>query len=155
MPYSIEAVEAYPLPVARLFAFFAHPANVVAVAPPGMRLVEAPEPMGVGKTFTVAVRRWGLSRRIVTEVVEWERDARVVEAQRSGPFKSWRLERRFRAVSEAECELAERIEYEPPGGLLGLTLTAARIEAELKAAYQGRRERVLALLVARDSVAGA
>src|SRR4051812_8857737 len=116
---SFQVVEAYPLAAARLFAFFARPANVLAVAPPssGLRLIEAPEAMGPGETFTVAVRRWGLSRTIVTEVVGWEADALVVEEQRRGPFAKWRLERRFRAVSEAESELTESIEYEPPGGL--------------------------------------
>jgi ligand-binding SRPBCC domain-containing protein len=142
---SVEIVETYPLPVSALFAFFLRPANLLAVAPEdsGLRLVEGPDMVAVGARFTVSVRRWGLSRHIVTEVVELAPDERVVEEQRDGPFASWRLERHFR-LAEGGCELREVVTFEPPGGLLGLMLTAARIDAELRSAYEGRRERVLA-----------
>ena len=144
---TVQIVETYPLRATTLFRFFARPANVLAVAPPGsgLRLVEGPDSVSPGATFTVVVRRWGLSQTIVTEVVEWQANTLVVEEQRRGPFARWRLERRFRAISATESELTESIECEPPGGLLGLTLTAARIEAELRTAYEGRRERVLGL----------
>jgi ligand-binding SRPBCC domain-containing protein len=144
---TIEIVETYPLAVSALFAFFLRPANVLAVAPEGsgLRLVEGPDVVALGTKFTVAVRRWGLSRQIVTEVVELVPDERVVEEQRNGPFAAWRLGRHFRPV-DGGCELREVVTFEAPGGLLGLMLTAARIEAELRTAYEGRRDRVLAAL---------
>lgn len=142
---TVEIVERYQLPASAVFAFFLKPANVLAVAPEGsgLRLVEGPDEVAVGSTFTVEARRWGLSRRIVTEVVELVRGVRIVEEQRGGPFAAWRLERHFKAA-EGGCELREVVTFEPPGGLLGLTLTAARIEGELRAAYEGRPARVLA-----------
>ena len=128
----------------KLFAFFLRPVNVVALAPPGMNLaiVEAPEVLAEGVRWTVRTRRYGLSAQIVTEVVEVRQPERYVEEQREGPFRRWRLERLFTEMSPTETELTERIEYEPPGGLLGLTLTARAIEADLVEAYRGREERM-------------
>jgi ligand-binding SRPBCC domain-containing protein len=138
----VEVVEVYPLPPAEVFAFFARPANVIAAAPEGAGLRLVAEGKG---EYTVEARRWGLVVRIVTEVVERRDGELIVERQRRGPFASWRLTRTFRAV-EGGAELREVVEFEPPGGLLGLTLTAVRAEAELREAYRGRPERVLALL---------
>ena len=141
----VEVIETYPLPVARVFGFFADPANVLAAARPGsgLRLIDVAD----DGTYTVEARRWGLSSRIVSKVIERVEGVRVVEVQSRGPFTSWRLERHFRVIAGG-TELREVVELEPPGGLLGLTLTAARVEGELRAAYEGRPARALALISA-------
>ncbi len=140
---TLRFVERYALPRAVLFAFFRRPGNVVAVAPPelSLRLVEGPDEVSVGDRFTVAVRRWGLTQQIVTEVTELEEPARIVEEQRQGPFRRWVLRREF-VERGNETELVERIDYEHPGGLLGLTVTQAFVAGELTRAYAGRAERV-------------
>jgi ligand-binding SRPBCC domain-containing protein len=142
---AVRFVERYSLSRSLLFAFFRRPANVVAVAPPGLglRLVEGPDAVTAGVKFTVELLRWGLAQQIVTAVVEVEEPVRIVEEQRRGPFRRWRLERALAEVA-GQTELVETIEYDPPGGLLGLTLTAAVVEAELAQAYSGRVARVLA-----------
>ena len=119
------------------------PAEVVRLAPPGagLRLVEAPEVVEVGARIVAEVRRWGLTRRVVTEVVSLTEPGRLVEEQREGPFRRWVHTRTF-APAEGGCAVTEEIEYEPPGGMLGLTMTAEVIERELRAAYAGREGRV-------------
>jgi ligand-binding SRPBCC domain-containing protein len=138
----------FPFPRPAVFAFFRRPANVVAVAPPGLRLslVSGPEVLEAGSRISVRSRRWGVSALVVTEVVELVEPERIVEEQVSGPLRRWRHERHFRAVAEALTEVSERIDYEPPGGLLGLTLTPAVIEAELAEAFRWRQARVRELL---------
>jgi ligand-binding SRPBCC domain-containing protein len=147
----IRFVERYPLPVAVVFAFFRRPANVVAVAPEGLdlRLVEGPQEPSAGAVFAVQVRRWGLSRRIETQVVMLEEPSLLVERQVSGPFREWVLERRFVPI-DGGTELTETITYEPPGGMLGLMMTPSAVESELARAYQGRAERVMARLGAAE-----
>lgn len=127
-----------------LFAYFRRPANLVALAPPSLHLtlVAGPEVLEAGSRWTVTTRRFGLTARITTEVVDLVEPLRLVEEQREGPFRRWRLERTFVALRPTETEVHERIEYEPPGGLLGLTLTAQRIEADLTEAYRWRQERL-------------
>jgi ligand-binding SRPBCC domain-containing protein len=140
-------VERYPLPRAVVFAFFRKPANVVAVAPPDLplRLIEGPESPAVGERFAVEVRRFGLTRRIDTEVMTMEEPSRIVERQAQGPFREWVLERRFVEIDDV-TELTETITYEPPGGMLGLMMTPSAVEGELRRAYQGRPERVMGRL---------
>jgi ligand-binding SRPBCC domain-containing protein len=138
----------FPFSLSRVFAFFSRPANVVAIAPPELRLrlIEGPETVVEGSTIVVQSRRWGLSRRITTQVVALEEGRLIVEEQRQGPFRSWRHARRFRAT-ETGTEVTETIDYEPPGGLLGLAMTPAVIEAELSKAFEQRLERANELLL--------
>jgi ligand-binding SRPBCC domain-containing protein len=147
----VRFVERYPLAPAAVFAFFRRPANVVAVAPAGfdVRLVAGPQEPSVGQTFSVQVRRFGLSRLIETAVVTLQEPSLIVERQMQGPFRDWVVERRF-AEEEGETELTETVSFQPPGGMLGLMMTASAVEAELGRAYQGRVGRVMARLGGRS-----
>jgi ligand-binding SRPBCC domain-containing protein len=138
----------FPFPLPAVFAFFRRPANLVAVAPPALRLslVAGPDLLEAGSRLTVRLRRWGVAAEVVTEVVELVEPERIIEEQVRGPFRRWRHERHFRAVGEALTEVSERIDYEPPGGLLGLTLTPRLIEADLAEAFAWREARVKELL---------
>jgi ligand-binding SRPBCC domain-containing protein len=140
----VRFVERYPLSAAVLFAFFRQPANVVAVAPAdlALRLVEGPESPAAGERFAVEVRRFGLPRRIETEVLTLEEPSLLIERQVEGPFREWAIERRF-VECEGGTELTETVTFETPGGLLGLLLTPAAVESELTHAYEGRAERVM------------
>jgi ligand-binding SRPBCC domain-containing protein len=149
MPH-FEIVQHFPFDRDRVFAFFLRPANVVAVAPPemGMQLLEAPEVAQVGSRIVVRIRLWGLSTRIITEVVEVVAPELLVEEQRQGPFARWRHERRLVALGANETAVTERVDYEPPGGLLGLTLMTRAIEVQLARAYESRQGRMLEMLAA-------
>lgn len=131
-----------------LFEFLRRPANVVAVAPPSFRLglVQGPEVLALGDQVRVRSRRYGIATEVTMEVVELVVPESIVEVQRQGPFRHWKHRRDFVVVEEALTELRETIEYEPPGGLLGLTLTAARIEADLREAFEWRQPQILARL---------
>jgi ligand-binding SRPBCC domain-containing protein len=144
---TFQIVERYPYPPLVVFDFFRRPGNVVAVAPEslGLLLIEGPEVVSAGDRFSVQVKRFGLSRRIDTEVLTLE-PTLVVECQVNGPFREWRLERRF--ADEDGTVLTETVIWEPPGGLLGLAMTAAVVEGELTRAYEGRAQRVLLRLSA-------
>jgi hypothetical protein len=139
----VEVIEEYPFPRDVVFGFFADPARALAAAPPdsGLRLVSI---LPDGR-YEVEARRWGLTRRIVMRQVEVRPFDLLVEEQEKGPLATWRVERWLRGLPGG-TEVRETAEFEPPGGLLGLTLTAARVEAELRAGYEGRVARVTALL---------
>jgi ligand-binding SRPBCC domain-containing protein len=140
---TFNASQRFAFPLGIVFDFFRRPANVVSVAPPelSLNLIEAPELIEAGSRIVVEVRRWGISQRIVTEVVEFVENQRIVEEQRLGPIRAWRHVRYF-AESDGGTEVAEKITFEPPGGMLGLTLTAGRIEEELRIAFAHREERI-------------
>jgi ligand-binding SRPBCC domain-containing protein len=147
---TFDCVQVLPFPRAVVFDFFLRPGNMIALAPPqfGLTLVEAPQVVELGSRIVVQARRWGLSQRLITEVVQLHEPSALIEEQRQGPFRSWRHERHFKEMG-AETEVSERIHYEPPGGILGLLLTARAIEADLALAYTERPERLRALLERR------
>lgn len=142
-------VEQYAHPPAKVFAFFLCPANVLAVAPPGteVTLIEGPDEVSAGSTYAVQLRKFGLSQRIDTEVGTVEAPALTNERQAKGPFRHFTLTRKFAATAEGTV-LTETIDFEPPGGMLGLMLNAAVIERELRQSYEGRAERVSQRLTA-------
>lgn len=130
-------------PRPEVFAFFLRPANLLALAPPDLhlQLIEGPEILQIGAQITWKARRYGLRQRIVTEITELEPDKLLVEQQRAGPLRSFARTLRFEEVPEG-TRLTETIDFEPPGGLLGLTITAARITSDLEAAT-AHRDQVL------------
>ena len=127
-------------PVAEVFAFFLRPANHLLLVPPEVhvQLVHAPEQLYLGARTTLQVRRWGLRRRVVREVTAFQADALLTDEQREGPFRRWVHQRRFEAWTADGTRLTDTVEFEPPGGLLGLTLTTGFLLRDLEElfAYQ-------------------
>jgi ligand-binding SRPBCC domain-containing protein len=139
--------EHFALPVARIFAFFRRPGNRVRLARPElhMQLLDGPEQIELGSRLTVRVRRAGVSQQITSEVTAFTLDVSFVEEQRKGPFRRWVHTYRFEA-SDGSTRMTEVIDYEPPGGMLGLLLTAGVIERDLTALYAYRRDKLPELL---------
>jgi ligand-binding SRPBCC domain-containing protein len=133
-------------PPAKVFEFISRPANLLAVSPPDLhlRLVDGPERLALGARITVRGRRWGVSQSITSEVTALEPGALLKDEQRSGPFGRFVHTHRLEATPEG-TRMTDRIEFDPPGGLLGLILTAGRIENELREsfAYRDRKFREL------------
>jgi ligand-binding SRPBCC domain-containing protein len=140
---SFDAVLTVPRPLAEVFEFFLDPANLVRVSPPElhMRLVEGPRRLQLGSVIVLQGRRWGVPQRVVSEITAFEPGASFVDEQRQGPFRRWRHAHRFEAVAEG-TRIADRIDYEPPGGLLGLVATPKMLERDLEWVYGYRCEKL-------------
>ncbi len=145
MPSFTSTIE-LALPIERLFALFLDPAASLALMPAelNLRLIEGPKLLTLGSRLIVQGRRWGLSQRMVTEVTKLEMNIVLVEEQREGPFRRFVHERRFTAIDPGKTQLTDQIDFDPPGGLLGLTLTAARIEKDFTWALAERNRRIKA-----------
>ena len=143
-----ETEQRLSFPVGRVFGLLLRPATRVALAPPHLhlRLIEAPEVLVAGARVVVQARRWGLSRRLASEVTTLEPETLIVEEQRDGPFRVWKHTQRFEALPDGGTRLRDAIDYEPPGGLLGLTLTAGAVERELAGAFAHRNRKLTELL---------
>jgi len=124
-----EAAVEFACPPATLFDFLTRPVNLVRISPPELhaRLVAAPERISVGSRITIEARKLGMRHRLTTVIVALEPDRLVVDEQVEGPFRKYRHERRLKEIAGGVM-LSERIDYEPPGGMIGLLLTRARVE---------------------------
>ena len=100
-----------------------------------MSVVEAPARLQLGSRFVVQARRWGITQRMVSEITAFQPDVMFTDTQRQGPFKKWVHTHLVDAV-DGKTRSTDRVEYEAPGGLLGLVMTSSKIERELQLAVR-------------------
>src|ERR1019366_7995016 len=111
-----------------------------------LHLVEGPDELQLGSRLTLRGRRWGVTQRMVNEITAFEDGVLIVEEQRQGPFRSWKHTQRFAPAPDGGVRIADVIEYEPPGGVLGRLATAEAIGRELDRIFAYRGERLAELL---------
>ena len=142
-----EKTMTFSRPLAEVFDFFLQPANLLRVSPPElhMELVEGPERLQLGAVVTLKGRRWGLSQRVVSEVIAFEPNVLFIDQQRQGPFRQWKHTHRFAALAEG-TQVQDTIEFEPPGGLLGLLVTENFIRRDLEKVFAYRAEKLRQIL---------
>jgi ligand-binding SRPBCC domain-containing protein len=133
--------------VADVFDFLAQPANLVRVSPPELRLklLEGPHRLQLGARVTVQGQRFGMVQRIVSEVTAFEPNALIVDEQCEGPFRKWVHSHRLEPHS-GSTRMTDRIEFEAPGGLVGLVMNERRISRDLEWVFAYRTEKLHELL---------
>lgn len=131
----------------KVFDFLARPANLALVTPPdlNMKLVAGPERLALGSTITLQGSKFGISQKITSEVTAFEEGVRFTDRQISGPFGKFEHTHRLEPHDDG-TRMIDRIEYESPGGLVGLYLTNNRIRQDLEALTAFRTERFKAIL---------
>jgi ligand-binding SRPBCC domain-containing protein len=140
------------VPADILFGVFLRPANLAQLAPAevSLRVLEAPEVLTLGASVSVQTRRWGIALFLRTEVTALEMNHRLVEEQRQGPFRRWVVTRTLQPLPDGATRLTEVVDFEPPGGLLGLRASAARIEADLEELFAYRNAKLAEWLEGRS-----
>lgn len=148
---TFEAVTDLACPVDRVWRFLCRPANVVCVSPPELhiRLLEGPDELELGARFVVQVRRFGISQRVVSEVTRYEPGVLFTDEQIQGPFGKF-AHTHVLEEHNGGTRMTDRIEYEAPGGILGLVLTAGRIENDLKWMFEYRTQKMKETLDRND-----
>jgi ligand-binding SRPBCC domain-containing protein len=131
----------------KAFEFLARPANLLLVTPPdvSMTLVDAPERLTLGSKITAQVKKFGVPQKITNEVTAFEEGVSFVDAQVSGPFKKFVHTHRVEPTANG-TRIIDRVEYEAPGGLVGLLLTNKKIHEYLETLDVYRAERFKELL---------
>jgi ligand-binding SRPBCC domain-containing protein len=126
-------------PVAEVFDFLARPANLLRANPPElqMEIIEAPESLRQGSRMILLAKRFGMSHRLVSEVIVFQLNVLMVDEQREGPFRKWVQTSRFDPDGDG-TRVCYQVDYEPPGGLLGFVMTAAAIDRELQSIFTYR-----------------
>jgi ligand-binding SRPBCC domain-containing protein len=130
-------------PVDEVFAFFTRPANLVQLAPPDfhLELQEGPDVLKLGSRLTWKGRRWGIAQKIIQEVTQFETGKLIFEEQRQGPFARWVNLHHFTA-SETGALIREEIHFDPPGGLVGLMITADFVRKDLDKLFAFREAKL-------------
>jgi len=134
--------------VEALFDFLSRPANQVRLSRPESRLtfLDPPEVISAGDELEFEVRAYGTTQSVVHEIVSVERPRLIVERMLHGPLEELEHEHLFESEN-GTVVLIDRIRFVPPGGMIGLLLTEARLRKSFDESFAYRR-RVLEHLVA-------
>jgi ligand-binding SRPBCC domain-containing protein len=119
-------------PLAELFSFFTKPRNLLQLAPPelSLELLTAPDVLILGARLVWKGKRYGVSQQIIQDVATFDMDKLIIVEQKQGPFKRWIHSHQFLAIDGGTL-IYEKIDFEPPGGMLGFMITADSIRKDL------------------------
>ena len=125
------------------FDFLIQPTNIRAISPSQMQLVfdAAPQRLSLGARMEFRMQVYGVVRSVTHAVTEWDLPRRFVEKQVVGPMGAWEHEHLFEPTPRGVI-VVDRIEFAPPGGVLGLIVNERKIRESLDEGF-GHRHQVL------------
>jgi ligand-binding SRPBCC domain-containing protein len=137
-------------PRERAFDFLLRPANIARISPPelGLAFTSAPEVVELGSRIEFKVQGFGKVQTLVHEITGLVHPEKITETQIRGLFSRWVHEHLFETNASGQVVVTDRIEFEPPGGLLGFLVTAGRILDQLEEGFDHRHEQLQKLLAA-------
>jgi len=140
----LEASTSIRCPVERVFDFLTLSENFPKMVPADLqlRLVQAPERLMLGSRIEVQISGFGVPQNVVYEITEFVQPLRFQESQVKGPLGRYVHEHVLLEQGDGAVRVTDRIDFEPPGGLLGFLLTEARLRTSLE---QGLAHRHLEL----------
>lgn len=149
--FTLETSLWLPVPVDRVFSFFADAANLERLTPPWLRfriLTPLPIAMAAGTRIDYRLRYRGIPIRWRTEILAWEPPHRFVDCQIRGPYRRWVHEHVFEE-REGGTLATEHVEYALLGGAITNRLLIGR---DLERIFVYRQERLRAIFGDPDSV---
>ena len=127
----------------QVFDFLVRPANLQAIAPPEMQFVfvQPPDVISLGSRLTCKAQAYGMIQQLTYEIVDFRSPSQFREKMVEGPLKLWLHDYIIEPQSVAEIvTLINRIEFEPPGGMMGFIVTADKILEALEDGFDHRRD---------------
>ena len=125
----------------QVFEYILQPANLQAIAPPETQFVfvDPPRVIELGTRLTCKVQAYGVVQQLSYEIVELVSPLRFREQMVEGPLRLWLHDYIVEPNSAGGVSLVNRIEFEPPGGLMGFIVTAEKILEALDDGFHHRR----------------
>lgn len=144
----IEASVSIRCLVDQVFDFLTQAENFSKIIPPDLQLkfVQAPERLERGSRFEVQILGFGLPQNVIYEITDFARPERFTESQVKGPLGRYVHEHVFTSQADGTVLVADRIQFEPPGGMLGFLLPADRLQKSLEQGLSHRHRELKRLL---------
>ncbi|AMV22197.1 SRPBCC family protein [Planctomyces sp. SH-PL14] len=137
-------------PIDRVFDFLLRPANVVRISDPsmGLRFLNAPEIVELGSRLTFQMMGMGQVQECEHHIVSITPPQLIVEEQTKGIMRKWRHEHIFECQGDGTTRVIDRIEFEPPGGIVGFIVTEKKILGALEDGFFHRHQQLKRILEA-------
>jgi ligand-binding SRPBCC domain-containing protein len=132
----------------RAFEFLLRPANVALISPPelGLNFVNPPDIVELGSRIEFKIQGYGQVQTIVHEITSLVHPEQIIETQIRGLFASWVHEHGFDTNERGQVIVIDRIDFEPPAGILGLLIPADKIMDQLEDGFAHRHAQLQKLL---------
>lgn len=133
----------------RVFEFHLDPANLRLLSPSWASVTRLvlPSRFGVGSRLEIGVRLLGLiPQRWCVEITRLDPPRELVDEAISGPFPFWRHTHTVTPGEGGGAELVDRVEYRPPGGILGIWMDRWTTRLMLELMFRHRHARTRTLL---------
>lgn len=106
-----------PLPVERVFGFFADAGNLEAITPPWLNFhIVTPRPieMKPGTLIDYRLKIRGVPARWRTLISDYDPPRRFIDQQIKGPYRLWHHEHTFEPTGAGGTLIRDRVRYELP-----------------------------------------
>jgi ligand-binding SRPBCC domain-containing protein len=147
MPF-LEASVSICCPAEKAFDFLTKTANLLRLVPDELRLsvINAPPQLALGSRMELQILAFGPPQNVTYEITDFSRPERFTETQVKGLLPRYVHEHLLVTQSNDTILITDRIEFEPPGGLMGFMLTADRLHATLDRGLSHRHSALKRLL---------
>ena len=147
MPF-LEASVSVGGSIEQVFDFLTTTDNLLKLVPEDLKLraVKVPARLELGSQMELQILAFGPPQNVVYEITEFARPHRFTETQVKGLLGRYVHEHALIAQPGGTLLVSDRIEFEPPGGLMGLMLTADRLRTMLERGITHRQTALKRLL---------
>ncbi len=127
-----------------IFDFLTQPENIKAISPPemGLKFLDAPLRYSHQCEVRFAVQTMGKIQEITHRITRFDSPNLFVEELIDGPIKLWVHSHHFTPIESGGTEVKDIIEFQPPGGLMGLMMTESRILDSLEDGFYYRHQQL-------------
>jgi ligand-binding SRPBCC domain-containing protein len=139
----LERTQGVAAPLDEVFPFFAAPANLGVITPPGMGfriLTPPPLVMKEGAVIDYVVTVGGLPMRWRTLITGYDPPHRFVDEQIMGPYSFWHHTHTFAPRPDGGTDLGDVVRYALPLGPLGDLVHALAVRRQIEGIFRYRRE---------------
>lgn len=130
-------------PLGEMFTYFTRPKNLLQFTPPdlNLELLTAPDALLLGARLVWKARRWGIAQQIIQEVAAFDVERLVIIEQKQGPLARWVQAHHFETSGNG-TRVTEKIDFDPPGGLLGRMISAGAILKDIEKLTAFRQQKL-------------
>ncbi|MBA4031975.1 MAG: hypothetical protein C0478_13940 [Planctomyces sp.] len=129
----------------KIFDFITRPKNLAMISPPeaGLVFIEAPDVLSLGSKLVFRVQAHGVVQQLEHRITAFDSPFGFREELVKGPIKTFNHDYIITVDGDNLSTLTNRIEFEPPGGLIGLMVTAERILDQFEDGFAYRRQALI------------